>query len=408
MKILVISNLYPPHNVGGYEVRCRQVVDRLIMRGHGVHVLTSNHRKAGVDDVEEPHVQRALRIHGFFNHPWLPIWKLYRLERDNHDVLASTLKHFSPDVVHVWNMGGISKSLLHRLERGAVPVVYDVSDHWIARSLKADVWLSWWNESGSLFRSIGRSFLAAIGVRKWIDRKVPTSSWEILKFKRIYFCSAFLRGLTAKAGFNVEHGEVIYCGIETALFEKRTDWLSFDKLLWVGRMNEDKDPLTAIRALGEAHAQGLTNLSLHLYGHGDADYMTMLQAEISELGLGNSIEFRSVSATEMPKVYAEYDALLFTSNWGEPFALTPLEAMAAGVPVILCPDGGDAELGQDRKNCILAKAGEPVSLASALSVLDADEPLRVSIAQTARKQIVSSFDLEKITQEIDSYLVDSL
>ena len=29
MKILVLSNLYPPHAIGGYEERCRQIVDLL-------------------------------------------------------------------------------------------------------------------------------------------------------------------------------------------------------------------------------------------------------------------------------------------------------------------------------------------------------------------------------------------
>ena len=29
MRILVVSNLYPPHHQGGYELRCAQVVDDL-------------------------------------------------------------------------------------------------------------------------------------------------------------------------------------------------------------------------------------------------------------------------------------------------------------------------------------------------------------------------------------------
>ena len=150
MKILVLSNLYPPHNVGGYEVRCQQVVHQLRQFGHEVRVLTSNHQVAGVETPPEPEVSRRLRIHGFFGHPWLPIHKLYALEKHNHAVLREELETFKPEVVHVWNMGGLSKSLLLRLEAGAVPVVYDVSDHWIARSLRADVWLAWWNRKQPL------------------------------------------------------------------------------------------------------------------------------------------------------------------------------------------------------------------------------------------------------------------
>ena len=41
MKILVLSNLYPPDFLGGYELACRQVVDALRRRGHDVRVLTT-------------------------------------------------------------------------------------------------------------------------------------------------------------------------------------------------------------------------------------------------------------------------------------------------------------------------------------------------------------------------------
>ena len=41
MKILVVTNFYPPHYVGGYELGCRDVVEGLRQRGHKVDVLTS-------------------------------------------------------------------------------------------------------------------------------------------------------------------------------------------------------------------------------------------------------------------------------------------------------------------------------------------------------------------------------
>ena len=40
MKILVLTNLYPPDLHGGYELGCKQVVDSLLARGHEVRVVT--------------------------------------------------------------------------------------------------------------------------------------------------------------------------------------------------------------------------------------------------------------------------------------------------------------------------------------------------------------------------------
>ena len=55
------------------------------------------------------------------------------------------MAEFQPEVIHVWNLGGLNKSLMLTLQSSGRPVVYDVSDHWISRSLRADVWLQWWN-----------------------------------------------------------------------------------------------------------------------------------------------------------------------------------------------------------------------------------------------------------------------
>ncbi|TMI28819.1 hypothetical protein E6H30_00295 [Candidatus Bathyarchaeota archaeon] len=41
MRILVVTDLYPPHYRGGYEIRCAQVAETLRSSGHDVRVLTS-------------------------------------------------------------------------------------------------------------------------------------------------------------------------------------------------------------------------------------------------------------------------------------------------------------------------------------------------------------------------------
>ena len=39
MKILVLTNYYPPAHVGGYELACQQTVNWLRQQGHQVRVL---------------------------------------------------------------------------------------------------------------------------------------------------------------------------------------------------------------------------------------------------------------------------------------------------------------------------------------------------------------------------------
>src|SRR5207247_10417431 len=110
---------------------------------------------------------RTLRIHGFYGHPWLGIQRLQRLEQHNNHVLVAALRRFRPDLIYIWNMGGLSKSLLFTLQESGVPAVFYLSDHWIARGLTSDVWLRWWNASdGSIQHRLLRKLWTRIGLRQ--------------------------------------------------------------------------------------------------------------------------------------------------------------------------------------------------------------------------------------------------
>ena len=44
LRICVVTNYYPPHFIGGYELGCRDIVEALKRRGHQVRVLTSTYK----------------------------------------------------------------------------------------------------------------------------------------------------------------------------------------------------------------------------------------------------------------------------------------------------------------------------------------------------------------------------
>ncbi|HYP38941.1 MAG TPA: glycogen/starch synthase, partial [Chloroflexia bacterium] len=63
MKILFVSNLYPPIAIGGYEQVCYDVAQALKARGHSIHILTSRYRaqEAAVAGGSEKCVYRSLK-----------------------------------------------------------------------------------------------------------------------------------------------------------------------------------------------------------------------------------------------------------------------------------------------------------------------------------------------------------
>ncbi len=377
------------------------VVNELRARGHDVQILTSDHVVNGKPCLPEVGIDRALKIHGFYGHPWLNIWKLRKLEKHNNETLRKAIREYAPDLVYVWNMGGLSKSLVFTLQELGVPTVYYLSDHWIARGFSSDVWLSWWNRN-----DLTQKILKWSGARSYCQRIAPTNANRDLRFKRLYFCSKALRKLTASAGFEVMHGAVIYAPVDVRRFhgDVKSKTSPVRDLLWVGRLAADKGVATALRAM--LSVRGRFSGTLHIYGTGEPAYTKELKDFVCKNGL--PVVFSSATMEEMPAIYRKHDALLFTSEWAEPFALTPLEAMASGLPVIGTTTGGSREIFRHGDNALTYNAGNAEELAARILQLEGDPELRVRIAKTGQEEVRTTYALPVIVDQIERYLTETI
>jgi hypothetical protein len=62
MRLLFLTNLYPPHGKGGYEEWCQEVAIQLRKRGHEVIVLTGM-QPSDIESTTEPTwVRRELHL----------------------------------------------------------------------------------------------------------------------------------------------------------------------------------------------------------------------------------------------------------------------------------------------------------------------------------------------------------
>ncbi|MGH9028684.1 MAG: glycosyltransferase, partial [Acidimicrobiales bacterium] len=134
VRIMVLSNMYPPYAYGGYEQSCQDVVERWRRSGHEVLVLTSEVRVSGVPEPqsgERRSVWRDLELY-WEDHEIVDPPPLRRLawERSNLACLEQALSEFRPDVASAWAMGAMSLGLLGALGRRHVPVVSVICDEW--------------------------------------------------------------------------------------------------------------------------------------------------------------------------------------------------------------------------------------------------------------------------------------
>jgi glycosyltransferase involved in cell wall biosynthesis len=110
----------------------------------------------------------------------------------------------------------------------------------------------------------------------------------------------------------------------------------------------------------------------------------------------------------LPAIYRRHDALIHTSEWNEPFALTPLEAMTCGLPVIGTEIGGGGELLRHGENAFTYPPGDVVTLALRMQEIQAQPALRCQMAETAQQEVLSRYNESAVTDRIENYLQTSL
>jgi glycogen(starch) synthase len=397
-RVLVVGLQYPPHHVGGYEVACRDVAEGLRSRGHEVVVLTSDLRRPGVADppgeaTAAVPVRRELSA-------WFRDEDLYapgllerrRLERASQRALRRALDEVAPDVVFVWQMGALSLGLLTTVARRGLPVVYAVFDDWLSYAPVLDAWSRMFRR---LPRPLQRVAEAALGA--------PTAAPDVGRTGVLCFISETTRRRAEELSpFSTPESPIVYCGIDGRLFtsegnEAVRSWGGH--LLYVGRYDPRKGIETAIRALAE-----LPGATFEVQGTGDPGEQARLDALAEDLGVGDRVTFGAVPREELPDRYRAADALVFPSEWEEPFGLVPLEAMACGTPVVATGVGGSGEFLLDGVNCVRFRAGDAVDLAAAVQRLAADPVLREALVRTGRAT-AAAFDVERLVDCFEAWVV---
>ena len=431
LKILALTNLYPPHHAGTFDTHCQSVVEALRLRGHTLLVVTST---AGlIAEQRDSEIHRTLLLNGVYGAPEVTaIQQLRAREIHNNRMLLDALAAFEPDIVHVFSLHGLSKSLIFTLRNARVPAAYAVFDHWLADGVREDPWLRFWNAPALPFlEQSGRAALEMSGERGRLDSTAPTrmmkgydripalygddkaragvapNSITEFRFDRIYFCSQALRQLTAQAGFAVSHAEVIYPRITGAFVgQTKPAGAPMRRFLIVSRLTEESGVMTALEALKLARAARL-NMTFHIYGRGESSYVAALRSFVVSNKL--PVEFMTVSNlnTDMAAIYKRHDVLLHTPEWPEPFPVTALEAMACGLPVIGSTAGGAEELLHHGENALTYPPGDAAQLAARMQELQVSPALRCQMAESAQAEVLEKFNDTVVMDRVENFLAVS-
>jgi glycosyltransferase involved in cell wall biosynthesis len=170
-----------------------------------------------------------------------------------------------------------------------------------------------------------------------------------------------------------------------------THILNTTRLVWIGRLAEQKDPRLLIRAVEKLRAQ---NVSCAVTMLGDGPLRLDVEQEIARGGLQDAIQIKGwASAQEILAALRDARALVLTSR-AENVPSVILEAMAQE-RVVLGPNvGGVAELVQDGKTGWLVPPNSVDALAAALRVvLETNVTELARMGKAGRQCVLENFDV---------------
>jgi glycogen synthase len=364
--------MYPPHHAGGYEVMWQTAMARARELGHQVRVVTSDYRAPGVTAETDPDVHRTLRWYwdlDRYEFPELSPLERLRLERHNARELQRHLHEFRPDVVSWWSMGAMSLSLIERVRRKGIPAAFVVHDDWLVYGPGFDQWLRMWR---------GRRLMLAPLAERLLG--LPTRV-SVERAGTFVFNSRYTRDTAARTGLDLGDARVVYPGIEADLRDELPSRAWEWRLLYIGRLDQQKGIDTAVEALAHLPAQA----TLEVWGTGNQDYTSQMRSLAGQLGLDDRVSFRGwAGPADRLGAYERADVVLFPVRWQEPFGLVPIEAMGLGRPVVSTARGGSAEFLRDGENALVSEPGDAQGLAGAITRLASDPQLRERLLRGGR------------------------
>lgn len=383
MRILVLTNMYPPDVVGGYELGCSHVVEALRALNHDVQVLTS------IPDLhshDEPYVERSLRLAGIHEHErMIPRSHLARqlfdfeshlLNAANVYVLLRALERVQPDVVYLWNLVGIGGlGLLNTIHDLELPRVWHLMDvPWalsaIGLPLLPDL-------TGTLARNFDGHYLA---------------------------CSQRVVDEARRAGVTIRgHVEILPNWVRGSRPAPRSHYFSGGDLRIVssGRVARHKGVDILIEAAAHLQEWGFFNFTVDVYGT-IADYS--LEAMITQLDVRDRVGLKGFrSQAELYSLYDDYDVFAFPTWSREPFGFAPLEAAAHGCVALVTDDCGYAEWMVDGVHCVKSSRSSIAFARHIAAILQGEVPLE-ALARRSVDVIWRDFHLDSVVPKIEGIL----
>lgn len=342
-------------DLGGAQSYVRDLARRLAVDGHETLVVTGS--SGALTDALAAAGIRSVRCDGLLRaiHPW----------HDTRAVVAlgGIIRAFRPDLVttHSSKAGTVGR-LAARL--AGTPCLFTVHG-----------WA--FNDGAAASRQ---------RVYRWLERATAPLA------ERIICVSDHDRRIGEAAGLRASRLVAIHSGIPDVGSDLRAcpGAAGPMRVVMVARFAPPKDHDTLLRTIGE-----VAGVELDLVGDGPG--LPAAQALACQLGLAERVRFLG-RRQDVPELLARAHVFVLSSR-SEGFPLSTLEAMRAGLPVIVSAVGGAPEAVADGVSGYIVPRADVAALRDRLAALAADPARRAGIGAAARRRYEHRFTFDRMYAE---------
>lgn len=403
MRLLFLSNFYPPVDLGGWEQWCQEIADEFKRRRHDVIVLTSRFRRDEVRTVD-PHVHRELYLENDLDHYQPLDFLLHSSSRDhfNHIYLKNLIADYQPQMALIWGMWQLDPTLAAMMEQildGRV--AYYLCGYW---PIEPDIHTAYWSDQNAT-QTWGRLLKSIAGPVAL--RRLRQARAQRPRFDHVTCVSQAVLDILRSGGLPLASARVLYGGIDLTAFQPPSQERTFRpplKLLYAGSITPAKGVDTVINAmaiLAERFAPDVFHCSV--IGALNNDFARNLQKTVHEHRLETYVTFYGwIQKDQMPEIMQEHDVLLFPSSYQEPLARMTMQGMASGMVLVSTTTGGSKEFLVDGQNSLTFTAGDAQGLAGQIERLFHDPVLCCHLSNGGYRTAHEQFNFARMADELES------
>src|SRR5574341_1382567 len=402
MRILVLSDTFPPDVTGGAARSAMTQCQALQRLGHEVHVLSTrrNSSSPAKSEADGIPVHRLAIDYPMRGQAYLGLYNP-AAALGVRRIISET----QPDIVHAHNIHAyLTYNSLAIAKRSGRPVVLTLHDLMTVAYQKFDSYIDpdwqyipetfnyrispWSQLKLQRFRYFPlRNFFIRAILRRYVDAAISPSAalLEVLEANGV----RARRMMRLPNGVNPEEFES--SAEEQAQLRSQLDLTGKSIILIAGRLNAAKGAVQMLQAMPQIIAEVPQAALLAL---APPDRTSGGRLAIAEsLGIGHYIRFAGwLSGRKLAAAFGAADVCAVPSVYFDNFPTVNLEAMAAGTPVVATCFGGSREVVEEGTTGFIVNRFNLGMLAERIITLLRDEDLRRRMGIQAQRRMRERYD----------------